>query len=101
MTDPALLAARARRDAAKLRLDRSIEHARQRLNPKTIAEDAVMGVRTRAEAIATDGVDAVKSRPGVAAAALGLAGLLLVRRPLLRWFGRREPAAETPASPDR
>jgi hypothetical protein len=95
VTDPALLAARARRDAAKLRLDRSIEHAKQRLNPKTIAEDAVLGVRTKAEEIAADSVDAVKSRPGTAAAALGLAGLLIARRPIFRWLGWSDPDPET------
>lgn len=101
MTDPALLAARAQRDAAKLRLDRSIEHAKQRLNPKTIAEDAVLGVRTKAEAIATDGVDAVKSRPGTAAAALGLAGLILARRPIFRWLGWNGSEPETVSTDDR
>jgi hypothetical protein len=101
VTDPALLAARAQRDAAKLRLDRSIEHAKQRLNPKTIAEDAVLGVRTKAEEIATDGVDAVKSRPGTAAAALGLAGLILARRPIFRWLGWSGSEPETATTTDR
>lgn len=85
--DPELLAARARSVAARARLDVSVNTAKTRLNPKTLAGDAVDGVKTKAGEIALDGVEAVRSRPAVAAAALAAVGVVLARKPLSRWLG--------------
>lgn len=97
-TDARLLAARARSMAARARLDTSIAEVRARLSPKSLARDAVSGVTSKAGALALDGVDAARTRPVVTVAAVGAIGLLLARKPLARWIGRRHGDDDATAS---
>jgi hypothetical protein len=101
--DPQLLAARARAEAARAQLMASVQDARTRLDPRTLAEhavatakakaghlaeDAVATARAKASDLAEDGVEVVRDRPAVAALAATGAALLLARRPIGRWIGR-------------
>jgi ElaB/YqjD/DUF883 family membrane-anchored ribosome-binding protein len=90
--------ARARSFAAKAQLDRSVAQAKERLSPRSLANHAVDGVKTKAEQIAGDGAAVVKDRPAVAMAAAGVAVLLIVRRPMLRWWRLRRDKETEPAT---
>ena len=92
--DPRLAAARARAVAARERLDASIDHAKARLSPRTLAADAVETAKDKAVA----GIDAVRERPAAAAAVAGAVGLFLARKPLLGLLRRRDATPETPES---
>lgn len=85
--DPNVVAARARALSAKVQLDTSLRHAKSRLNPRSLAADAVDNAADRAMDAAQSGVQIARERPAVAAAAVGAIGLLLARRPILRLFG--------------
>ncbi len=84
-TDPAILAARANALAARARLDASVAVAKQRLNPKALAADAVGTAADKAGAAAQTGMQVVRERPAVAAAVAGAIGLALAHRPILGW----------------
>ena len=120
--NPQELAARARADASRQRLMATVEEAKFRLAPSTIAHNAVDGFKTKANRAvgdlrvkadgalgdlrvqALDGVDTAKRNPGATAAILGLLGLLLLRKPLtnlIRHRGRQKRAkpADLPPAP--
>ncbi|WP_326524461.1 hypothetical protein [Sphingomonas sp.] len=96
--DPALAAARARAIAARARLDASIERAKTRLSPRTLAAGAVETAKDKAFAAAETGLDAVRQRPAVAAAVAGAVGLFLARKPLLGLFDHDDATADEPTS---
>ncbi len=100
--DATVAAARARALAARARLDASLFAAKQRLNPRTLAADAVGSAADSASAVAQTGIQAVRDRPAAAAAVVGAIGLLLARKPILGWaaslFGRDDATPAVPAS---
>lgn len=100
--DPTVAAARARALAARTRLDASLALAKQRLNPKSLAADAVSSAADKATLAAQTGVQAVKERPAIAAAVVGAVGLALARKPLLGWaadlMGRDDATAASDTS---
>lgn len=101
-SDPTVAAARARSIAARARLDASLAVAKQRLNPRTLAADAVGSAADTASAAAQTGIQAVRDRPAAAAAVVGAIGLLLARKPILGWaaglFGRDDATPALPTS---
>ncbi len=94
--DPNLIAARARSVAARQRLNASVETAKARLSPSSIASDAIDGVKAKATDIASGGADAVRQRPATAVAAVAAIALVLARKPIARLFG----SGEAPAAPE-
>ena len=94
--DPTILAARARAAASKARLDASIAQAKARLNPKTIASEAVGSASEKASQVAHSGLQAARERPALTAAAVGAVGLLLANKPIRGWIASLVgPADET------
>lgn len=81
-----LAAARAQAREAKARLDETAGALRDRVDPRTIAKHAAEGLREQGEAAAA----VAQRNPGVVAAALTAAGLLLVRRPVMALFRRKK-----------
>lgn len=80
--------ARERARIAKARLDESVGALRERIDPRTLAKHAAEDLREQGEAA----VAVARRNPGIAVAAAAVAGLLLVRRPVMALFrgrGRR------------
>lgn len=89
MSTPELAAAKARALAARQRLMSTVAEVKLRLNPATIAANAVDDAKVRAR----DGLAQAADHPGAVAAVTGGVVLLLLRRPLLRRLrGARSPA---------
>jgi hypothetical protein len=105
--NPQELAARARADAARQRLMATVEEAKERLNPSTIAHKAVDGLKTKVNRTtgdlrvkaegavgdlrvhAVDGVDTAKRNPGATAAIFAVLGLILLGKPIARMIRHR------------
>lgn len=87
-----LLEAQARARAARQRLFGTLDEMQGRLNPVTLAQDAVENVAGR---LLRDGVETVRSRPKAIAAAAGIAVLFMARKPLARllWKGTKHATA--------
>lgn len=70
----------AKRNAtvAKARVQTTVGALKQRLNPKTIAADAVENVKGKTGAVG----EVARKRPAAASAAAGVAALILLRKPL-------------------
>ncbi|WP_447724519.1 DUF3618 domain-containing protein [Sphingomonas koreensis] len=87
-----LLEAQARSRNARQRLLGTLDEMQGRLNPVTLAQDAVENVAGR---LVRDGVEAVRARPKAIAAAAGLAVLFMARKPLakLLWAGTKRATA--------
>lgn len=80
--------ARGEADAAKARLLATVEEAKARLAPKTLAGHAMQAARDRSIVVADDTVTAVKEKPMMAAGVAGAAALLIARKPLIAAVGR-------------
>ena len=95
MSAPELTRAKQEAERARRRLQGSVAELQQKLKPANIASNAIQGVKDKGEAIAGDAVEAVRTRPMAASAALGAFTLFLARRPLksaVSWiFSRRAP----------
>ena len=87
-----LLEARARSQNARQRLLGTLDEMQGKLNPVTLAQDAVENVAGR---LMRDSVQAVRARPKAIAAAAGLAVLFMARKPLakLLWSGTKRATA--------
>ena len=87
-----LVDARARSQNARQRLFGTLDEMQARLNPVTLAQDAV---ETVAGGLVRDGIRTVRARPGTIAAAAGLAVLFMARKPLARllWKGAKHATA--------
>lgn len=98
MTDeplPALIDAEARSRNARQRLLGTLGEMQTRLNPVTLAQDAV---ETVASGLVRDSIQTVRARPKAIAAAAGLAVLFMARKPLARllWRGAKHATAAAP-----
>jgi len=71
---------RAKRNAARARsrVDTDVAALKQRLHPRTLAEDAIDNVREKKDRA----VGAARRRPGITAAAGGAVALIVLRKPL-------------------
>jgi ElaB/YqjD/DUF883 family membrane-anchored ribosome-binding protein len=80
MSDPELVAARARATAARADLQAVIRELQARLRPSSLASDAMGGIRRKSEEVAEDAVDAVRARPVAASAVAAGIGALIGAR---------------------
>ncbi|MEG3179930.1 phosphatase [Sphingomonas sp. LT1P40] len=94
---PALIEAEARSRSARERLFGTLDEVQVKLNPLTLAQDAV---GTVANGLIRDGIDTVRTRPKAMTAAAGLAILFMARKPLakLLWKGAKHATTTVPAS---
>ena len=95
MEAPEVLAARARVDACRRQLQETVQEARSRLAPSTIASNAIGSVKTKAGTIADDlrlragdGLKSASRSPITLTAVAAAVGLVLFRRPLQRLLRR-------------
>ncbi|GAA0730161.1 hypothetical protein GCM10009106_09320 [Sphingomonas japonica] len=72
------------RDAARMRLRETAATVGRRLNPRSMAQDAVEGVRDKAVAVAGDAADEVRRRPAMAVAGISLLLAFIARRRIRR-----------------
>lgn len=96
---PTLTAAIATRDAARLRFQSTLDTLQHRLSPSTLRDEAVETVRETAVSAARNGAETVRNNPGKIAAGIGLVGLLLARKPIVRAI-RRDAEDVTPDDTD-
>jgi hypothetical protein len=75
---------------ARQRLAGTAAELQDRLAPAKLLDNAVTGVKDGAGAIALNSVDAARRRPAVAAGIAAGAALLILRKPILRLFGRNK-----------
>lgn len=80
---------------ARERLFDTAHELQARLDPNTLIDEAVEGVKSTASGFANTTADAARRRPGVAAGAAGVALLLVIRKPLGRLFRRKPKRDET------
>jgi len=80
--------ARGQADAAKARFMATVEEAKARLAPKSLAGHAMQAAKDKSIVVADDTVTAVKDKPMMAAGVAGAAALLIARKPLLAAVGR-------------
>jgi ElaB/YqjD/DUF883 family membrane-anchored ribosome-binding protein len=80
--------ARGEADAAKARLMATVEEAKARLAPKTLAGHAVQAAKDKSIVVADDTVTAVKEKPAMVAGIAGATALLIARKPLFRGLAR-------------
>lgn len=85
---PTLIAAQAKREAARLRFQSTLDMIQHRLSPATLRQEAVEVVRDTAISAARTGAETVRNNPGKIAAGIGLVGLLLAREPIARAMQR-------------
>jgi succinate dehydrogenase hydrophobic anchor subunit len=71
--------AKAESERARRRLASTVGAIQQRLSPSAVANHAWTGIRDKGSEIADDAVEAVKSRPAVASAAVAAFVLFLAR----------------------
>lgn len=90
-SDPSIVLAEARVAAARQRLGDTLGTLQARLDPRTVARDAVENIAENGEKALRSGVDTARAHPAVAVGALTLAGALLARR-LFR--GRKADAVD-------
>ena len=84
MSIEALQQAKSDAVAARARLLNTLDEARQRLKPGSLASEAWTGVKDKTADAAGSAVDAVKQRPKTVALVLGGLALFLARKPLGR-----------------
>lgn len=80
--------ARGEADAARARLLSTVEEAKARLAPRTLAGNAVQAAKDKSIVVADDTVTAVKEKPMVAAGIAGATALFIARKPLIAALGR-------------
>ena len=81
---PAVLAAHARREAARLRFQSALDTIQHRLSPATLKQEAVTAARETAAATARTGAETIRNHPGKIAAGIGLVGVFLARKPIAK-----------------
>ncbi|WP_242146616.1 DUF3618 domain-containing protein [Sphingomonas sp. BAUL-RG-20F-R05-02] len=84
--DENLALAQTQARAAKARLDETVGALRDKVDPRTIARHAADGLREQGEVAAA----VAQRNPGVVAAILTAAGVLLIRRPVMALFRRKK-----------
>jgi hypothetical protein len=73
---------------ARSQLEATLGSLQQRLNPRTLASEAWVGVRDKGNDMADDALAVVKDRPAAVSAVLGAFTLFLARKPLKRAVSR-------------
>jgi hypothetical protein len=94
MSAAEILQARRRAELARRGALATATELQRRLKPSTIASNAWEGVTDKASDVAGGAVEAVKSRPVAASAAVGAITLFLARQPLrsaVSWLFSKKP----------
>ena len=73
---------------ARARLESTLAALQARLRPASLAGEAWDGVRDKSADLADGALQAVRKRPAIASAALGVLALFLAREPIKRAVGR-------------
>jgi hypothetical protein len=73
----------------------------ERLNPKTMARDALQGAKEKGADLAEDAVDAVRTHPRAAGGVAAAIALFLARQPLIGLAGKLFRRPEPDAKPKR
>lgn len=92
-TNPELLAAEARIQAARSRLFSTLDAVQERLRPSNLAENAVEIAALGVASTARKGAEAVRSRPFAVAAIAGTVGLVFARGWIVDMLRRRNETA--------
>ena len=74
--------ARGEADAAKARLMATVDEAKAKLAPGTLASNAVQTAKDKSIVAADEAVAAIKERPGLTAGIATAAALFIARKPL-------------------
>lgn len=85
-----LATATARRAAARAQFLGTLDEAKARLNPATLAQQAVDNVKDN---VVRNTVDTVKAKPGMVAMVAGAAALFFARKPIARMMRSDEAEA--------
>ncbi|HEX8578396.1 MAG TPA: hypothetical protein VF655_02225 [Allosphingosinicella sp.] len=96
MSAPEILQARKQAELARRNFLSTAGELQRRLKPSTIASNAWEGVTDKAADVADGAVEAVKSRPVAASAAVGALTLFLARSPIrsaMSWLFSKKPDA--------
>jgi hypothetical protein len=99
MTPADVAAAEARAAEARARLNGTVHALQAQLNPNTLADRAKQRVVDGGLRAADVSIAVTERNPRIVFGALGLATLLLVRRPVARLFRRRKPRPQRAARP--
>jgi hypothetical protein len=85
---PEVVAARIEAERSRARLMATAHELQERLNPKTMARDAIQGAKEKGADLAEDAVDAVRTHPRAAGGAAAALALFLARQPLISLAGK-------------
>lgn len=88
MVAPEITAARARARLARADVQATVQELQARLRPANLANEAMVNIRRRSEAVADDAAAVVRDRPAVAGAVAAGFGALIGAR--LLWRRRRK-----------
>lgn len=90
--------------AARARVDTDVAALQARLNPRTLAQDAMETVRGRTDKLTDTAVETARKRPAVTAVAGGTVALLILRKPIrgiYRFIFKRKERREARELPIR
>ncbi len=98
---PEVTAARIEAERARARLMATAHELQERLNPKTMARDAIQGAKEKGADLAEDAVDAVRAHPRAAGGAVAALALFLARNPIMGLAGKLFGGRKAEAKPTR
>ena len=85
---PEVLVARIEAERSRARMMATAHELQERLNPKTMARDALQGAKEKGADLAEDAVDAVRTHPRAAGGIVAALALFLARQPLIGLAGK-------------
>ena len=85
---PQVQEARERAELARHRMMEKAQELQHRLAPKTLAQDAWEGAKSKGADLAEDAVDAVRARPVAATGIAAAFAMFLAREPLMDLVGK-------------
>lgn len=89
-----LESAQTQSEDARKRLTGTMVDLQSRLSPKTLAKDAIDGLKEAGNTFAEAGIDTARNHPGKVAGAAAALGLVLLRKPIIALFGKARRTAE-------
>jgi ElaB/YqjD/DUF883 family membrane-anchored ribosome-binding protein len=98
---PEVTAARIEAERSRARLMATAHELQERLNPKTMARDALQGAKEKGADLAEEAVDAVRTHPRAAGGAAAAVALFLARQPLIGLVGKLFRGPESTPKPSR
>ena len=95
---PEVTAARIEAERSRARLMATAHELQERLNPKTMARDALQGAKEKGADLAEDAVDAVRTHPRAAGGLVAALALFLARQPLIGLAGKLVGREDKPST---